>query len=642
MPYLEKREINLDSLLLKAKDCKEVDNANCLREDRNFLNEVIRNAVTATGVRRVKGGEFNKLLTKIQENVTNIDVNNKHLIRILKSKVINVIKHLKKREVSPDREYKLNKYKHQTLATEDETQSMEELLKSGNLLCLLDYQKVPIAKAIVMAYPCTDEYICDIEKADEWVSVKIYTKRRKSTLTMLPSNNAKQCWNEIGKNNLLSWPLKMVCDVRRYDQCVKEDQKQKQILRKQKTKTSSLCGQPVQSPASAPQLPTVQLPSSTSQQSTVGPPGDTPQLLTVQPPASTSQQSTVGPPASISQQSTVGPPDDTPQLSPVHSPASTSHQSIVGPPASTSQQSTVGPPDDTPQLSPVHFPASTSQQSTVGPPDDTPQLLTVQPPASTSQQSTVGPPDDTPQLSPVHSPASTPQLPTEPSSEAAQELIAGDMICLLDYQGFAIAKAIVMAYPCTDEYICDNEKADEWVSVKIQTKKRNSTLHVLPLSNNAKQSWENVGKNSFLSWPLKMVGDISIYGQHKQEETKERQVLQRILPSIPDKFTAQFPAYTQLPAEPSSEIVQESEAKLKLHDFVEVRFPVLRGRKKSSETFLGQVLDAEKIMVKFLKKVSRKIYVWPKIDDICEVEASEILRVMDVPKMDNREQLIFS
>lgn len=64
--------------------------------------------------------------------------------------------------------------------------------------------------------------IKDHENADEWVSVMIHTKRRNSKIDYLPSNNAHQKWEEIGRNSFVSWPLEMVDSVEKYNKVSKD------------------------------------------------------------------------------------------------------------------------------------------------------------------------------------------------------------------------------------------------------------------------------------------------------------------------------------------------------------------------------------------------------------------------------------
>ncbi|XP_069102540.1 uncharacterized protein [Argopecten irradians] len=92
------------------------------------------------------------------------------------------------------------------------------------------------------------------------------------------------------------------------------------------------------------------------------------------------------------------------------------------------------------------------------------------------------------------------------------DLVPGMQVCLLDRLGFAIGKATVVTYPTTDQYIRDQETLDvnDWVSLIIIMKKRGSRMDVMP-SRNEKRSWEVIGKNCFITWPMAMVAHVDEY-----------------------------------------------------------------------------------------------------------------------------------
>ncbi|XP_033732851.1 uncharacterized protein LOC117322190 [Pecten maximus] len=96
MPFLESRDICIQSVLMKLKDIIGHEKEKTFRRDNNFLNLVIRNAVLSTGTRSIKGFEFHRLIQKIKQHVTNLDADNKVLMSMIKKQLLGCIKHLKK------------------------------------------------------------------------------------------------------------------------------------------------------------------------------------------------------------------------------------------------------------------------------------------------------------------------------------------------------------------------------------------------------------------------------------------------------------------------------------------------------------------------------------------------------------------
>ncbi|OWF41914.1 hypothetical protein KP79_PYT04616 [Mizuhopecten yessoensis] len=96
------------------------------------------------------------------------------------------------------------KASNQNLPTDHiQEETVDNHLKSGNLICLRNHQNDPIAKANVVAFPCTDADIKDQPDIDvkEWVSVMIESKRRNSTIDFLPSRNSTKEWKDEGLVN---------------------------------------------------------------------------------------------------------------------------------------------------------------------------------------------------------------------------------------------------------------------------------------------------------------------------------------------------------------------------------------------------------------------------------------------------------
>ncbi|XP_021371190.1 uncharacterized protein LOC110461826 [Mizuhopecten yessoensis] len=133
--------------------------------------------------------------------VTNINNENKKLLDVLKPKILNSVRYMRKKQRSPDRENKRMKASNQNLPTDHiQEETVDNHLKSGNLICLRNHQNDPIAKANVVAFPCTDADIKDQPDIDvkEWVSVMIESKRRNSTIDFLPSRNSTKEWKDEG------------------------------------------------------------------------------------------------------------------------------------------------------------------------------------------------------------------------------------------------------------------------------------------------------------------------------------------------------------------------------------------------------------------------------------------------------------
>ncbi|OWF39852.1 Ventricular zone-expressed PH domain-containing protein-like 1 [Mizuhopecten yessoensis] len=164
--FLQPRSIDISSILLMRRQIfgdPELENPQTLVNDQNFLCAVIRRAVIETGIRSVKGHNFHELMLKIKELVLNINDEDKEVMKKLKEKATNVIHYLKKRQVSPDREFKKRKLDYGKFSTDDDKEEkLQTCYKTGSLVTLLDYKDVPIAKANIVAYPCTD--LCELFK----------------------------------------------------------------------------------------------------------------------------------------------------------------------------------------------------------------------------------------------------------------------------------------------------------------------------------------------------------------------------------------------------------------------------------------------------------------------------------------------
>ncbi|XP_021373258.1 protein app1-like [Mizuhopecten yessoensis] len=340
-----------------------------------------------------------------------------------------------------------------------------------------------------------------------------------------------------------------------------------------------------------------------------------------------------------------------------------------------------------------------------------------------------------------------------------------NLICLKNHQDDPIAKANVVSFPCTDAYIKDQPDLDvkEWVSVMIESKGRNSKIDFIPLRNSTKE-WKDVGRNSFLSWPIHMTDSLAVYEEFTKTMAKEKKKQRGVIrpfqpqppmpeavepqppmpeavepqppmpeavepqppmpeavepqppmpeavepqppmpeavepqppmpeavepqppmpeavepqPPMPEAVKPQPPMPETVepqphmpkavepqppmpeavePQPPINEEVQPSEVnddqqdeeehtacpKPQLDDYVEVAFPV-SGKKKQTQLFFGQIVNLDPLTVKFLRKTDKTgFFVWPRREDVSEVEEKEIMRVLPLPTLEGRgkELLVF-
>ncbi|XP_033725886.1 vegetative cell wall protein gp1-like [Pecten maximus] len=440
-----------------------------------------------------------------------------------------------------------------SLPTDEMEGDVEELLKSGNLICLLGNDGFPVAKANVTAFPCTDLYICDNEDENEWVSVMIHTKMRKSTMDFLPSNNAHKTWEEIGRNSFVSWPLHMIANIRRYDEYMDEAKKERRNAKRKLPATPPgprrrlpfiptqavqhcpprLPTPPPMAPENRPQTPEILLPTTPRPQTTENRPQTPPRPQTTENRPQTSPR---------------------PQMRPQTPP-----RPQMRPPTPPRPQT----PENRPQT-----PPRPQMRPPTSPRPQTPPRPQMRPPTTPRPQT----PENRPQTPP------RPQMrqPTPPRPQ--------------------------MRPPTTPR----PQTPENRPQTPLRPKMPNSRHLLLPSTPQATRS-------------------------------RIQEPLQR-----PETLIQTRPQKRHQVSQPPSETkLLKSTKGPRLHDFVEVHYPVCQGRKKTTRMFYGQVLNVENLTVKFLRKVGEKTYTWPKFDDVCNVDEEEIFKVLEVPTMDNRERLVF-